>query len=259
MIAVFKHELRIFFNTLTAYLFCAFILAFVGVGTMLYNIRAAIANFEYVLDFVSLGLVIILPVLTMRTLSEEKKQRTDTLLYSLPLKTRDILLGKYLALLVIFLIPTLLISTYPLIFSRYGEVFLPTSYGSLFAFFLLGAALIAIGVFISSLTENQGFAAAIGIAVMLLNYYSVKLSATVSTSAVGSFVAVLVLCVLLGLLARLLTKNDRMALIVSGGLLAASVVVFLVDKSLFESLVPTVMEKLSLFDRLPPWWTVSLT
>ncbi|HIQ68661.1 MAG TPA: hypothetical protein IAB74_09165 [Candidatus Faecousia excrementigallinarum] len=58
---------------------------------------------------------------------------------------------------------------YPLIFSQYGEVYMLTSYGSLFAFFLLGGALMAVGMFISSLTDNQGFAAGIGIAAILLN------------------------------------------------------------------------------------------
>lgn len=183
MIAVLKHELRNYFHSLTAYLFCAFLLVFVGIGAMLYNIQSAMANFELVLAFVSIGMVVIVPVLTMRVLSEEKKQKTDQLLYALPLKGTQIILGKYLALLIIFLIPMCIISAYPLIFAQYGEVYLLTSYGSLVAFYIMGAALIAIGTFISSLTENQGFAAGIAISVMLLNYYSVTLAEYVSATA----------------------------------------------------------------------------
>lgn len=175
MIAVLKHELRLYFHSLTAYVFGAFLLAFVGIGAMLYNIQAAVSNFEFVLSFGSMVFVVIVPILTMRVIAEERKQKTDQLLYALPITTAQVILGKYLALLVVYLIPLALISLYPLVFSQFGEVYLPTSYGSIFAFFVLGAALIALGVFISSLTVNQGFAAGIGIATILLNYYSVWL------------------------------------------------------------------------------------
>ena len=73
MTAVLKHELKNYLHSLTAYLFCGFLLIFVGIGAMLYNIQSAVANFEYVLQFVCIGMVVIIPVLTMRVISEEKK------------------------------------------------------------------------------------------------------------------------------------------------------------------------------------------
>lgn len=175
MKAVLKHELSGYFHSLTAYVFGAFLLVFVGIGSMLYNIQQAVANFEYVLGFISLIFVGLVPILTMRVLAEERKQRTDQLLYSLPITTTDIILGKYLALLVVFLIPLVIVAFYPLIFAKFGDVYFLTSYGSLIAFFIMGAALIAIGMFISSLTENLGMAAGICVAVVLFNYYSVSL------------------------------------------------------------------------------------
>ena len=69
MIAVLKHELSNYFHSLTAYIFSAFLLAFVGIGAMLYNIQSAVANFEYVLSFVCLGFVVIIPILTMRVIA----------------------------------------------------------------------------------------------------------------------------------------------------------------------------------------------
>lgn len=122
MTAVWKHELRSCVHSLSAWLYCAFMLAFVGVGAMLYNIQAAVANFEYVLSFVCIGLVFIVPVLTMRSLAEERKQKTDQLLYSLPLKLWHIIAGKYLALLAVFLVPLVIIAFYPLVFSQYQRV-----------------------------------------------------------------------------------------------------------------------------------------
>lgn len=249
MIAVWKHELQNYFHSLSAYLFCAFLLIFVGIGAMLYNIQSAVANFEYVLSFVCIGMTVIVPVLTMRVISEEKKQKTDQLLYALPLTTFQIIMGKYLALLVIFLIPVAIISLYPLIFAQFGEVYLLTSYGSLVAFFVMGAALIAIGMFLSSLTENQGFAAGIAIPVLLFNYFSVTLAEYVSSTALGSLIAMCVIWILIAVLVYVLTKADYLAwgLGIAGVFVMA--VVYAAKSSLFEGLLPAIMAKLSLFER----------
>ncbi len=245
MTAVLKHELRNYFHSLTAYVFGAFLLAFVGIGAMLYNIQAAVSNFEFVLSFGCLVFVVIVPILTMRVIAEERKQRTDQLLYALPITTTQVIIGKYLALLAVYLIPMCLICLYPLIFSQYGAVYLLTSYGSILAFFIMGAALIAI----SSLTDNQGFAAGIGIAVILLNYYSVRLSEYVSSTAVGSAVALCVLILILGAVVRHLTKNNSFAYVVCFALIAGVVIAYIADAAKFEGLLPGIMAKLSLFER----------
>ena len=249
MTAVLKHELRNYFHTLTAYVFGAFLLAFIGLGATLYNLQAAVSNFEFVLSFGSLVFVVIVPILTMRVISEEKKQRTDQLLYSLPITTTEVVLGKYLALLVVYLIPLAVVSVYPLIIARYGDVYLLTSYGSIFAFFVLGAALIALGVFISSLTDNQGFAAGIGIAVILLNYYSASLSEYVSSTPAGALIAAFALVIVLGVVIRHLTKNEHLAYgfyFLAGG---AVLILYLADSEAFSGLLPSVMKTLSLFER----------
>ena len=249
MTAVLKHELRNYFHTLTAYVFGAFLLAFIGLGATLYNLQAAVSNFEFVLSLGSLVFVVIVPILTMRVIAEEKKQRTDQLLYSLPITTTEVVLGKYLALLIVYLIPLAVVSVYPLIFARYGDVYLLTSYGSIFAFFVLGAALIALGVFISSLTDNQGFAAGIGIAVILLNYYSASLSEYVSSTPAGALIAAFALVIVLGVVIRHLTKNEHLAYgfyFLAGG---AVLILYLADSEAFSGLLPSVMKTLSLFER----------
>ena len=249
MTAVLKHELRNYFHTLTAYVFGAFLLAFIGLGATLYNLQAAVSNFEFVLSFGSLVFVVIVPILTMRVIAEEKKQRTDQLLYSLPITTTEVVLGKYLALLVVYLIPLAVVSVYPLIFARYGDVYLLTSYGSIFAFFVLGAALIALGVFISSLTDNQGFAAGIGIAVILLNYYGASLSEYVSSTPAGALIAAFALVIVLGVVIRHLTKNEHLAYgfyFLAGG---AVLILYLADPEAFSGLLPSVMKTLCLFER----------
>ena len=245
--AIFRHELRNYFHSLTAYVFGAFLLAVVGLGSVLYNLQAAVSNFEFVLSFASIIFVVIVPILTMRTLAEERRQRTDQLLYSLPITTTQAVLGKYLALLVVYLIPLAVISLYPLLFSQFGDVYLPTSYGSLFAFFLMGAALLAVGMFLSSLTDNQGFAAGIGIAAILLNYYSVSLAEYTSSTAMGSLIALYVIALLLGVVIHNLTRNENLAYGVAFVLIAALSVAYFVNSSAFEGLLPDILTKLSLF------------
>lgn len=250
MIAVLKHELRTYFHSLTAYVFGAFLLVFVGIGAMMYNLQAAVSNFEYVFSFSSLIFVVIVPILTMRVIAEERKQKTDQLLYSLPISTAKVIMGKYLALLLVYLLPLCIIAVYPLIFSQYGEVYLITSYGALAAFFIMGAALLALGVFVSSLTENQGFAAGIGIAVILFDYFSISLAEYVSSSALGSAIVLMILSMVFGWIFHRMTRNENLSYGISFSLMVATFAVYYFDPSKLEGLLPNLMKKLSLFDRL---------
>ena len=249
MTAVLKHELKNSFGSLTTYVFGAFLLAFIGLGALDYNINSAVSNFEYVLYYGCLILVVIVPILTMRVIAEERRQRTDQLLYSLPITTLDVVIGKYIALLAQFILPLAVICVYPLIFAHYGEVYLPTVYGSILAFFIMGAALTAIGMFISSLTENQGMAAGIGVAVMLFNYYSVTLSEYVSTSAYSALVAIVVIILLLGALVRHVTGSENLAWWLCIALIACTALLYFADSEALEGLLPDLMRNLSLFER----------
>ena len=249
MKAIFKHELRLYFESMTAYVFGAFLLLFIGIGSMLYNLRSAVSNFEFVLSFAAIVFVVIVPVLTMRCLSEERKQKTDQLLYSLPITTTQVVLGKYGAVLVAFLLPLCFIALYPLMFAQFGDVYLPTAYGSLAAFFLLGAALLAVGVFLSSLTDNQGLAAGLGIGVILLNYYCVSLSEYVSSTAAGTAIALVVLIAALGFLVKALTRSTPAGAGASLLLLAGLGLCYALDSTALEGLLPAIMKKISLFER----------
>ena len=248
MKAVFKHEVSLYYHGLMAYVFAAFLLEFIGIGAMLYNINSAMANFEYALGTFSIAFVGLVPVLTMRVMAEEKKQKTDQLLSLLPITSTDIVLGKYFAMALVFVLPMLVACVYPFIFSFYGDVYLPTSYGALFAFICLGLALIAIGMFISSLTESQGMAAGIGVVVMLFLYYSATLANYIS-SQVFNVVVLVVLAALLGLLVRKLTNSDvaGLGVFLAGAALA---VTWFAKPEALTGLLPDMMQKLSPFERL---------
>ncbi len=249
MAAVFKHELSLYYHSLTGYVFGAFLLVFTGIGALMYNINASVANFEYVLSFIQIVFIIIVPILTMRVIADEKRQRTDQLLYSLPISTTDIVVGKFFALLVVFIIPMIFISLYPLLFSMYGDVYLPTSYGSIVAFIFLGLALISIGMFISSLTESQGMAAGICVVVMLFNYYCSSLADYVSSTALSALISLIVIMVAIGFVIKFMTKSDIAGIGFAVVASAACIIVYAVKPEYMESLLPNVMKKISLFER----------
>ena len=248
MKAVFKHEMSLYYHGLLAYVFGAFLLEFIGIGAMMYNINSAVANFEYALGTFCIGFVALVPILTMRVMAEEKRQKTDQLLSLLPITGTDIVLGKYFAMAVVFVAPMIVACVYPFIFSFYGDVYLPTSYGALFAFICLGLALTAIGMFISSLTESQGMAAGLCVVVMLFCYYSADLADYISSTAFN-VAALLVLSALLALIARRLTRSDVAGLIILVLCVAAVAITWLVSPTSLETLLPDLMNQLSLFER----------
>src|SRR5699024_593192 len=132
--------------------------------------------------------LIMIPTITMRIIAEEKKQKTDQLLYSLPISTTHVVVGKVLAVFLTSVIPLVIVSVYPVILKNYGNLYLPTAFGALFGYIMLTAALLSIGIFISSITESQPMAAGICFAAMVLNYYMVTLAEYALSSAYGSFV-----------------------------------------------------------------------
>ena len=249
MSAVYKHEVSSYFTNVTGYVFGAFLLLFAGIYMMAYNLRSAYTNFEYVLGGMSFVFLVTVPILTMKIIAEEKRQRTDQLLYSLPMGMTEVVLGKYLALLTVFALPVLIICVYPLVLRLFGNVWLPAAYSAVLGFYLLGAALIAIGMFISSITESQAVAAGLCFVVMLLNYFITSLASFASSTASGSLLAFTVLVLLIGALFTLMTRSGFASIVLMIVLEGALLLGFILDSSAFEGLFPEVMEQLSLFDR----------
>lgn len=249
MTAIYRRELRSYFQGMTAYVFIAFLLAFAGIYTMLYNLNAGYPNFEYVLQAMTIIFLIAIPVLSMRVIAEERRQKTDQLLYALPLGMTRVVLGKYLAMLTVVAVPCAMMGLYPLLLSAFGSVFLPTAYGTLVGFFLLSAALAAIGLFISSLTENQAVAAGLCFGVMLLLYFMSDLSSLVPDSTGASLAALLVTVLVVAGLVRFFTHSTIAALVVAiageAGLFAA----YLAIPDAFADLFSKLVDGLSVFER----------
>ncbi|MGI5970817.1 MAG: ABC transporter [Oscillospiraceae bacterium] len=250
MIAVFKRELRSYFTGITGYIFIAFVLFFVGIFAMFINFRNRVPYFEYVLGNMNFVYLIIIPIITMRTISEERRQKTDQLLYSLPINLSLVVWGKYLAMVAVLLIPTVIMCIYPVFLSFYGSVNLASAYGAIFGFFLLGAALIAVGLFLSSLTDNQIVAAVLSFGVTLLFFLMSPLASLVPSTSMGSFVGFTVLVVILGLIVYLMTRNSTAAAgsaVLLEGCLAA---IYFIKPEILEGVFKNLLNSLSVFTRL---------
>ena len=249
MIAVFQKELSSYFKGMMGYLFTAFVLLFAGIYTMAYNLSGYYANFEYVLDAISFIYLIAVPIITMRSVAEEKRSKTDQLLYSLPISLTNVVIGKYLAIVAVLLVPTAILATYPLILSQFGAVQLSTSYSALIGFFLLGACLLSIGLFISSVTESQVTAAVVTLVAMLLLYFGSSLASFVSTDASASLTILCVLAVLFAVLVQVMTRNPIVSVGVGAVGVGALMVWYQVDSSAFAGLFGDIITYLSVFDR----------
>ena len=249
MTAVFRHELSSYFKSVSGYVFGAFLLLFAGIYTTDINLNSGLTSFEYVLSYMCIIFLIIVPILTMQVVAEERRQRTDQILYSLPLTMTEVVLGKYGALLVVFLAPMAVIGVYPLILSAFGNVYLPTAYSAWLGFFLLGATLLAIGMFISSITESQAVAAGLCFVVMLVNYFITSLAGFISTTAFASFASFTVVILALAGIVWFMTRSGLASGVLALVLEAVLLFFYAGDTSAFEGLFPEVMENLSLFDQ----------
>ena len=246
MRAIYKRELDSYFHSMIGYVFISFFLAFTGVYFMAYNLNYGYPIFSYVLSSLVFILLIAIPVLTMKSFSEDRKSRTDQLLLTAPVSLGQIVLGKYLAMVTVYLIPNLVFCLYPLVIKIQGNAYLLTDYCGLLVFFLMGCVFIAIGMFLSSLTESQIIAAISSFGVLLILYLWNGILGFLPSSALLNLIILLVLLTLVSALVWHITGNPVMAGILEVIFLAAGVIVYAVDSSLYENLLPDVLGKLDL-------------
>ena len=248
MSAIFKRELRSYFTGYIGYIFAALLLLFEGIYVVIINLLSGYASFEFSLENITVIFLLIVPIITMRSIAEEKRSRTDLLLYSLPIKTSSIVLGKYFALLCVLLIPTLIIGLYPIILNFFGNVNMLNAYACLLAFFLLASALIAICMFTSSLSESQIIAAVLGFGALMVFYLAPTIAAMIPPTAVASLVGFAAVIVIVALIAYNMTKSTAVSLAVGVVLAIPTVLLFVFKRTLFEGLFPALVEKLAIFE-----------
>lgn len=249
MIAIYQKELKSYFNNLFGYLYIAIILLFMGVFATYVHFKNMVADFGYSLDSLAIVVLLVTPLLTMRIIAEERQKKTDQLLYSLPISISSTVVAKYLAMLTVYFVPMAVIGIYPLVLSAFGTINFVRAYGCILAFFLMGACLLAIGMFISALTENQIISAILSFVVMLLIYFATSLASLVPSTAVSSFIAITVLVVVLGIVVYIMVKNYLLALGVTALVEVGLSALYMVKPTLFEGLFADIIGWISVYSR----------
>lgn len=249
MIAIFRKELRSYFTGITGYLLIALYLLFSGIFVTVYSLFNGSPSIEVSYSDSIIVLLIIIPLLTMRSIAEERNRKTDLLLSSLPISTADYIIGKYLAMLTLLALPIFTVFCYSAILSFYGDIRLIPSLLSTLALFLLAAAFCAIGLFISSLTDNSMIACGLTFGVLLLIYFLPTLILLLPATAMGSLVIFTVVILLLAVLIYKLSGSLNIALISGMIGLTVLIAVFLIDSTLLEGSAAKCFGLLSLTER----------
>ena len=189
MTAVYKRELRSYFNSMIGYVFVAAVILVIGIFFTVYNLRGGYPYFAFALSGTVVIFAFAVPILTMKSMAEERRSRTDQMLLTYPVSVTGVVLGKFLAMLTVFAIPLLISCLCPLVIAKGGNGSYLIDYSAILLFLFLGAMFVSIGMFISSLTESQLIAAVAAMVALLLlllwDTLTAFIPATVTASAAG--------------------------------------------------------------------------
>lgn len=250
MITILKKELKILSCSLTGYIFSAIFLLSFACFSLIYNLINCQASFSSVISLTTLPMLVLVPILTMRSFAEERHQKSDQLIFSLPIDIPKYVLGKYAAMVIWILMPFVIVCLYPLWLSKFGDINLLATYGALLAFFLVLCAMVAVGMFISSLTDNQMVAASISFLLFLAVYLLPVITPGISTSGKASLILFTVIFLLLALAVLAFTKN----IVVSGAFFAIAeipvIIMYLKDIRLLSGKFAAVLDSISFFNSL---------
>ena len=242
MTAIYKRELRSYLTSMIGYIFIFFILLLTGIYFSAYQLGAAYPKFEYTLSALTFVFLISVPILTMRILAEERKQKTDQLLLTSPVSVEKIVMGKYLALVTVFAIPMAIICFYPLLMTKFGTVSLGTAYTAILGFFLLGCANLSVGVFISSLTESQVIAAVLTFILLFAFYMMNGISSFFSEGALSTCITFGLLILAAAIIIYTMIKNLLISAVVCVAGEAVLAVLYVVNSEFFAGGIQKVLQ-----------------
>ena len=214
MAAIFKREMKMYFSSMIGYVFTAFFVLVTAIYFSLQNILSLSPQFENVFNSVIMMFLILAPILTMRLLSEETKQKTDQLLLTSPVSVVGVVLGKFFAAVMVFIIALVITMLFPLILSFYGSIAVAQIIGSYIGFFLLGSSFIAVGLWISSITDNQIVSAVATFAAVFLLLMVETIVSSASGNLTFSFIFALIIALLIATYFYSNTKDWSVGVIV---------------------------------------------
>lgn len=246
--AIYKRELKSYFYSMTGCIFIAFMTLFLGIYFMSYNLGSGYPYFSFSLTGMLSIMMFSIPVLTMRSLSDERRSRTDQLLLTSPVSVTGIVLGKYLSMITVFAATVLVAALCPLIIMANGTAYLAADYASLLAYFLLGCVYISIGLFLSSLTESQIIAAVSTFGVLLLLFLWPSLMMFLPTTASGCAVGFFLIWTAAVLIILRVTDWAALGFVLEAAGAAVLAVLYFAKPSLLEHSLSDVLGKLAFTD-----------
>lgn len=248
MLAIYKRELKSYFHSMTGCVFIAFLVMFTGIYFMAYNLNAGYPYFSYTLPGSLIVFLVGIPLLTMRSFSEERKTKTDQLLLTAPVSLTKVVLGKYFAMVTVLAVPNVIFCLFPLLIKLQGTAYLLVDYSSIAVFFLLGCVYLAIGMFMSSLTESQIIAFISTFGILLLLYLWDGILSFLPSSALSGMIGILLILTLIVVYIYHMTKNWMLAAGIEAVGIAAALIVYFVKSSLYENLLTKLLGRLALAD-----------
>lgn len=246
MKAIYKRELKSYFDSMIGYVFIAFFIAFMGIYFMAYNLYNGYPYFSYALSGTMTIMLLAVPVLTMKSFAEDKKSKTDQMLLTAPISIGKVVIGKYFAMVTVFAVPMLVSCLCPLIIKANGNAYFLTDYLSILAFFLLGCVFIAIGMFISSLTESQIIAAVGTFAVMFILYMWQDIVQFLPNTTGGTVLGIILIITVFALIVWAMTRNWLAAAAVEAVGCIALLIIYIVKASVFQNGLSALMAKFNI-------------
>lgn len=245
MKAIFNREFKSYFTSMIGPVFVAALVLVTGIYFMVYNMSYGYPYFAYTLSASAIVFVLTVPLLTMRSFSEERHSKTDQLLLTSPVSVTQIVLGKFFSMAAVVAIPCVIFCLCPLIIKSTGTAYFLVDYSTILVYFLIGCAYVAIGMLISAMTESVIIAAVGTIITLLLINLSNGLSRYVPNTAIASLIGCLILLVLLCVIVYVMTKSNAatFGLLIGGA--AVLIILYVVKPALFEGLVPGMIENIA--------------
>jgi ABC-2 type transport system permease protein len=252
MLAVLKRELKAYFSSTIGFIFVGFFVLLAGLFFSTTNLLPANPDYTQVLASITFVFLIVVPLLTMRLLPEEIRQRTDQLLITSSLSITGIVTGKYLAAVSVFLLSILITIVFPVMLSFFavGGLAWREIISCYIGFFMLGSSFIAVGLFFSSFTESQIIAAALTFAALLPMYLIDWFGKSIPTDAISGLVFIGIigagLVALVFISTRSASATAATGLVVAAGLAA----LFFLKPGVFQGLIGKVLDWFSLLKRM---------
>ncbi len=246
MAAIYKKEVRSYFTSMIGCVFVAFALVIIGLYFFANNLYGGYPYFGYSLSATIVVFLILIPILTMKSVADDRRQKTDQMLLTAPVSTWKIIASKYLAMLTVFMVPVCVILVYPLIMASYGTISYAMAYTSILGFALMGFLGIAVGMFISSITESQVIAAVLTFLVLFVAYMAEAIADLIPSTSWVSLAAFIILVLAVALIVYSMTKSFGLGAIIGIAGVALLLVMYFVDSTTFQGAFGSFISALSL-------------